>query len=232
MKADFTASDWDKIRLVAFDVDGTLYRQSALRRRIAYDLLVHSIRRCNLKDIRVLKKYRNVRERMAEAQVVDFDCALVAETAEATGISPACVQQIVLRWMERQPLPYLAGYRYPVLVELFAGLRRNGKTIGILSDYPAKDKLEALNLAADHVVSASDIGVGLLKPHARGLEHLISEAGVEPHQTILIGDRPERDGIVARKVGAWALIRSARPIEGWQSISAFDDDLFAPLLQN
>jgi FMN phosphatase YigB (HAD superfamily) len=71
----------------------------------------------------------------------------------------------------------------------------------------------------------------LLKPHPRGLEVLIAAAGVKPHETILIGDRPERDGLAARHVGAWALIRSSRPVEGWQSVTSFDDAVFAPVLR-
>lgn len=72
--------------------------------------------------------------------------------------------------------------RYPSLPEFFAGLRRKGKVIGILSDYPATAKLEGLGLAADHVVSAGDKGIGLLKPHPRGLEALIAAAGAARRQ--------------------------------------------------
>jgi hypothetical protein len=43
-----------------------------------------------------------------------------------------------------------------------------GKKISIFSDYPAREKLAAMGLAAHHVVAAGD--VGLLKPHARGLQ--------------------------------------------------------------
>ena len=34
-------TDWASIRLVAFDVDGTLYRQRPLRLRMARDLAIH-----------------------------------------------------------------------------------------------------------------------------------------------------------------------------------------------
>jgi putative hydrolase of the HAD superfamily len=226
----FTTSDWDSIRLVAFDVDGTLYEQSPLRRRITYDLAIYSISNRDMSVIRVLAKYRKIRERMSDEHVVDFERALIDETALATATTTDTVRAIVAEWMEQRPLPYLANCRYPGLPGLFAGLKRNGKAIGILSDYPSKAKLEALGLSADHAVSAGDAGVGTLKPHPRGLEVLIAAAGSEPHQTILIGDRPERDGLAARRVGAWPLIRSSRPVEGWQTVTAFDDALFAPVL--
>lgn len=222
--------DWDRLHLVVFDVDGTLYRQRALRLRMARELLFHTLWKRDLNVIAVLAKYRRIRERLGDEQVADFETALIAETAAATANSTDSVRSIVAEWIDRRPLGYLAACRYPNLSELFAGLRRSGKSIGILSDYPAEAKLEALGLTADHVVFAGDEGVGLLKPHPRGLESLVAAAGVEPHETIVIGDRVDRDGLVARRAGAKALIRSSRPIEGWQTFARFDDALFAPFL--
>jgi putative hydrolase of the HAD superfamily len=160
--------------------------------------------------------------------VPNFEQPLIAETAAAMGHSPNAVRELVTEWVEQRPLRHLVNCRYRALPELFAGLRRKGKLIGILSDYPAKAKLVALGLTADHVVSAGDERVGLLKPHPRGLETLIATAGVKPPETVFIGDRAERDGLVARRAGARALIRSSRPIEGFQTFARFDNSLFAP----
>ena len=137
---------------------------------------------------------------------------------------------IVEDWIERRPLRHLARVRYPGLAELFEGLRRKGKVIGILSDYPARAKLDALGLTADHVICAGDKGVGLLKPNPRGLETLIAAAGTQASATVLIGDRAERDGLAASRAGAKALIKSSRPVEGFQTFVTFDDPLFAPFL--
>jgi putative hydrolase of the HAD superfamily len=225
-------SDWDSIKLVTFDVDGTLYRQRPLRLRMARDMLLHAILNRNLNVITVLETYRRIRARLGDEEVIDFERVLIAETASATGNSQDAVRGIVAEWIEQRPLTYLGGCRYPGLPELFAGLRRKGKIVGILSDYPARAKLAALGLTADHVVSAADENIGLLKPHSRGLEALICAAGVRAHATMLIGDRAERDGLVARRAGAWALIRSTKPIEGWQTFTSFDDALFAPFLKS
>ena len=221
---------WDLIHLVVFDMDGTLYRQRQLRLRMARDILLHSLVKRDVNLIAVLAKYRRIRERLADEQAIDFERALIAQTAEATASSPDRVRTIVSEWIERRPLKYLAACRYPGVSQLFAGLRRSGKAIGILSDYPALEKLEALGLTADHIVSAGDDGIGLLKPHPRGLEFLIAATGVKPHETLVIGDRVDRDGLVARRVGAQALIRSSSVIEGWQTFTKFDDVLFAPIL--
>jgi FMN phosphatase YigB (HAD superfamily) len=222
--------DWDNLHLVVFDVDGTLYRQRPLRLRMVRDLLFYTLLKRDLNVIAVLAKYRRIRERLGAEQAIDFERALIAQTAAGTANSPDRVRAIVSEWIDQRPLGYLAACRYPNLCELFAGLRRGGKSIGILSDYPAEAKLKALGLTAHHVVTAGDDGVGSLKPHPRGLESLIAAAGVKPDETIVIGDRVDRDGLVARRAGAQALIRSSKPIEGWQTFAGFDDALFAPVL--
>jgi FMN phosphatase YigB (HAD superfamily) len=222
--------DWTGVKLVVFDVDGTLYRQRQLRLRMALDLLIDTVLKRDTKTIAVLARYRRVRERLGNEQVGDAECASVAQTAAAATVAPDKVRSIVAEWIEQRPLRFLAGCRYPGLPELFTGLRRRGKSIGILSDYPAKAKLEALGLTADYVVSAGDECIGLLKPHPRGLESLIAAAGVTPHEAVLIGDRVDRDGLVARRAGARALIKSSKRLEGWQTFVRFDDAVFAPFL--
>ena len=222
---------WDDIRLAVFDVDGTLYRQSTLRLRMARDMLVQALATRSWTHVKVLSRYRSLREELGEAETDGFDPLLVSRTAEVTGTPPKAVQAIVAEWMERRPLRYMERCRYDGITDLFAGLRSAGKQIGVLSDYPVTEKLAALGLAADHVACAGDEGVGILKPHPRGLQHLIGMAGVGSSQTVLIGDRVERDGHAARRAGAQALIRSDKPIDGWLTFRRFDDPLFGPVLQ-
>jgi FMN phosphatase YigB (HAD superfamily) len=88
-------------------------------------------------------------------------------------------------------------------------LRTAGVAVAVLSDYPAADKLAALELEADILVSAVDPRVDRLKPHPRGLQRVIELAGVEPEKTVMIGDRDERDGECARRAGARWLIKAA-----------------------
>src|ERR1700730_11597541 len=120
----FTPSDWDGIRLVAFDVDGTLYRQGPLRLRMARDMLLYTILKRDFNVIGVLAKYRRIREQLADEQVVDFERVLIAQTAKVTANSPDTVRAIVSEFIERRPLSYLARCLYPGVAELFVGLRR------------------------------------------------------------------------------------------------------------
>lgn len=223
------AIDWDRIDLIVFDVDGTLYRQSALRARMVKEMLLHVVRQRNVDVPSIVGTYRRVRDSMGADEVEGFEVRLVAETSRRTGRSRARVQSIVSEWIERRPLPYLAAVRYPGVLELFAAIKRIGTAIGIFSDYAAHAKLAALGLEADFVRSASDEEVGVLKPNPKGLECLMREAGVTPARTIMIGDRPERDGLAARRAGARCLIRSSRACAGWRTFTSYRSPVFAPL---
>jgi putative hydrolase of the HAD superfamily len=138
---------------------------------------------------------------------------------------------MVDEWIRRRPLKYVAALRYDGIAALFDSLRRQGKIIGIVSDYTAAEKLAALRLEADVVVAAEDPDVGVLKPHPLGLTTLLARAGVSPEQALFIGDRVERDGVAARRAGVRPLIRSPRPIPGWPTFPAYTAPTFRSLLE-
>lgn len=219
--------EWASVRLVIFDVDGTLYRQRPVRLRIARDLALDALRRLDLTPLRVLGAYRRVREAVGDAEIDGFEPVLIARTAEATRVSPAAVEAIVLKWIERRPLRYLRAARYVGVKTLIAGLRRHGKTVAVLSDYPAVEKLAALGITADHILSAVDPDIGILKPHPRGILAAMAAAGVDAAATLFIGDRIDRDGAAAHRAGVRVIIRSSKPIDGWATTTNFNNDYFA-----
>jgi len=229
MTLTFTRTHWQDIRLVAFDVDGTLYRQRPLRLRMGRDMVIHALTKRNRNVIRVVTAYRRIRERLASEEVADFERVLIAETAKSTSMSTECVHSIVSEWIETRPLRYLKSCLFSGVPQLFAGLQRAGKKIGIFSDYPAAEKLAAMGLVAHHVVAASE--VGLLKPHAKGLQSLMAKASTTARETLFIGDRADRDGVAAQRAGVRILIKSSIPIDAFQTFKTFHDSLFDPFMQ-
>ena len=82
--------------------------------------------------------------------------------------------------------------------------QQKGIQLVLLSDYGfAKEKLQALGLSPalfDWVISAPELGG--LKP-APELMHIISERiGVAPQECLVIGDRDDTDGEMARRTNA------------------------------
>jgi putative hydrolase of the HAD superfamily len=222
--------DWDTVDLVVFDVDGTLYNQAQMRLRMLRSLLANIAIERSLRVARVIRCYRQLREIISEKELSDFEPNLICRTAETAGADEATVRAIVTEWMEKRPLEHIRTCRYPRLTELFAKLGLQHKTIGIFSDYPATEKLSALGLTADHVIASGDRGVGILKPNPRGLHLLMERANVRPTQTVMIGDRIEKDGYAAKRAGVTALIRTDRPINDWACFSDYSDSIFAPVM--
>jgi FMN phosphatase YigB (HAD superfamily) len=217
---------WDGIRLVVFDVDGTLYRQFALRVCMMAEMAGHLVRTGDAAFVKVVKTYRELREEMGASEMQDFEDTLVARTGEQAGVPGDQVREIVADWIEHRPLRHLARCTVPGVRQLFAGLRRRGKQVAIWSDYPASGKLKALGLEADIVLASGDAGVRILKPHPRGLEWIMSAAGVGRDETLMIGDRDDRDGAAATRASVAALIRTRRSDAGFATFRTFQDPMF------
>lgn len=218
---------WDHIRLVVFDVDGTLYRQKPLRLTMLKLLVGDAIRTRSAQTFRVLADYRRTREHYADARVADFDDKLIAEVAGRAGVDPEIVAGLVEDWIDTRPLAFLRSAMVAGVDDVFARLRTSGRTIGVFSDYPAVRKLAALGLTADHVVAARDVGI--MKPDPSGLQAVMAAAGATPAETVMIGDRVERDVAAAQGCGVKALLRSAAPVSGQRCFADFHDPIFAAL---
>jgi HAD superfamily hydrolase (TIGR01509 family) len=126
--------------------------------------------------------------------------------------------------MYQRPLRHLLRCRYSGLTALFEGIRKSGRSIGVFSDYPAEEKIKALGLFADAIVTAADVGA--LKPDPRGLELVIRRANASPARTVMIGDRIDRDGFAAQRADAHCLIRARRAASGWTTFQSFEQPLF------
>ena len=222
--------NWNDIDLVVFDVDGTLYDQRRLRLAMLRRLLAATWRTRSLDTLLTLRTFRQVREALGDRPEADFMRLQYARTAARHHKTEDEVRVLTNEWMERQPLPLLAGCRYPHVDALFAGLRGAGKQVAVFSDYPAIDKLAALGLQAAPVVCATDAGVARLKPDPAGLLAILRRTGVDARRALMIGDRFDRDGVAASRAGMRALIRAGRPHPDYGTFRAYDDPVFQPLL--
>ncbi|TGQ40677.1 MULTISPECIES: HAD family hydrolase [unclassified Mesorhizobium] len=222
--------EWDQIRLAVFDLDGTLYDQRRLRAVMLLRLALHAANSRSLAVLQVLKAFRDCREKLGETLATDFATQQYELTAHRTGRSVDAVKAIVEEWIDRRPLDVLRGCRYRGVERVFTALMAQRKTLAVLSDYPAREKLQALGLSADIIVSSGDPDVGVLKPHPAGLQRVLDRAGVPAQAAIMIGDRVDRDWAVAKQHGMRALIRSRNPITGIDTFRDYEDEAFQPLI--
>ncbi|MBC3539183.1 HAD family hydrolase [Rufibacter sediminis] len=198
--------DFQKITTVIFDVDGTLYTQSKLRKKMLISLLRHyALRPWKAKDLLILHHFRAEREKRA-GYSGNLENAQYEWCAAKGNFAPDRIREVVNYWMFQFPNKYLAACVYPGVRKFFQVLQENNITIGIYSDYEAVEKLEAMHLKADLVVSSTNKAVDRLKPNPEGLLYIVDKLGVTPQECLFIGDREELDGECAIKAGMPYLI--------------------------
>ena len=106
--------DWCGVRVVVFDVDGTLYSQRRLRRRMEGALAAHcALRPWNLSVLRVIAAFRRAREELAALDVQGVSTKQYTVPARRLGVAPSTVQAVVETWMHERPLRYMSQVRFP-----------------------------------------------------------------------------------------------------------------------
>jgi len=204
--------DWEKVKLVIFDVDGTLYDQSKLRKKMLFALLgYYMLRPWRLNEMRILSHFRSEREKKAGAIGPDLDNLQYNWCADKGGYEVTKVKEVVVKWIFDYPNQYLAACTYPGTKDFLKALRQRGVKIGIYSDYKAHAKLKAMDLFADYIVASTDPEVDRLKPDPQGLLYLVAKAGVSVDECVFIGDRQEMDGDCALKANMRYLIIDKKP---------------------
>jgi FMN phosphatase YigB (HAD superfamily) len=223
--------NWRQVELVIFDVDGTLYGQSGLRRRMAFELAKHAIQGMDFSTPIILREFRKIREVLAIQNSRSFTSDQYLLTAKSCRCTPEMVRDVVSTWIEGKPLDFIRGYRIAGIEQVFAALRRQGRKIAILSDYPVEKKLAALGLSADLPVSAEDHDVLALKPNPAGIVKILRQASVSNQSALMIGDRFETDWKAAKAAGIDCLIRSRHPDPRAYTFRDYHDPCFKPLVE-
>ena len=198
-------------RAVLFDVDGTLYDQGRLRLRVAVDLMGEVL--CHpgqIKELAVLMKYRYVREHWerignsvgnAEFSGLCMEEQQYLYAARKMKCSAEWVKDVIHDRMHVRPLHFLMRYRDDGLTALLYTLRRRSVITAAYSDYPAAEKLKALDIDADYVFCSCDEAINVMKPAPEAMRKILDILGMEPEEVLMIGDRYSKDGLAAKNAG-------------------------------
>ena len=155
--------------------------------------------------VRALRAYRKAQEklRISGEHYADLAEAQLIEAIRTANVSEPFLRAAVARWMELEPLKSLVKVRRAGLIESLKRFKSNGISLGVVSDYPARPKLQALGVddLFDVVVSSQDIDVGEFKPSPRGLLIALDRLGVTPREAVYVGDRTDVDAKAACNAG-------------------------------
>jgi HAD superfamily hydrolase (TIGR01549 family) len=200
---------------VLFDVDGTLYRQEPLRRLMALQLLGWALRApiAAPRRIRALSVYRRAHESLRRTAGQNIAAAQIAAAAVATRLSADSIRSLVQEWMHERPAKHLRRLKATGLDRLLTLLESAGVRTGVLSDYPAGRKLQALDLADrfSPVLCSTDPAIDALKPNPRGFLLACEHWSLAPAEVLMVGDRVDADAAGASASGmACVLIRHGR----------------------
>ncbi|MNK02968.1 Phosphoglycolate phosphatase [compost metagenome] len=194
---------WDTLELVIFDVDGTLYDQKRLRKKMLTVLIkYYLVRPWRYRDLLILYNFRKEREKRAGHLSKNLYLEQFVWCSEKMKVPVDKVMQVVEKWMFNCPNKYLRQFAYPGLTFFFNVLKEKKILTAIYSDYESEDKLKSMDLSASLVVSSTDKQVNGLKPLPNGLNYIISQLDIKDRNNCLfIGDRDDLDGVCSRQAG-------------------------------
>lgn len=187
-------------KIVVLDLDGTLYSKHGMVKHMMASAILEwkmmLIERKTRKQLRGIWKgdkdsfYNMYFATMAQGHLFSQD---YAKWWYETRYMPLMVK-VIQKW--HKPVEWLLPFVHQC--------KELGVRLVVLSDYGhAKEKIQALGLDEsifDWVISAPELGG--LKPAAELMNRVAAKMGVQPHQCLVIGDRDDTDGELARSVNA------------------------------
>lgn len=183
-----------KISVIAFDIDGTLYSSSLFTLRIIPYFLRH---------LPFYLKYNKVRKILHKtAPLPDFyeyQARLLGDLLKCTPKeAKALVNSIVYEGLR----PYFEATKpFRHLDEVFKKLKDSGYKLALLSDFPPSQKGEIWGVKkyCDLILGTEELGA--LKPSKYPFGIMAKKLGVEPENVLYVGNSVKYDVLGAKNAG-------------------------------
>ncbi|MEL6256070.1 MAG: HAD family hydrolase [Bacteroidota bacterium] len=195
--------DIDKIKAILFDLDGTLYdlekMQKIMRKKILAHLLTNPWK---LKEILIVYYFRKDRKKAAGAFVPDLAITQYRWIQRRFDIPIEEVKAVIDKWMFSLPLNYLEDLAFSALYPFIKLLKEKEIPFGVHSDLPIGKKLEVLKIRPNLQSDSTDEDINVLKPHPAGIMAFAKKLGIREEEVLVLGDKLELDGRMAKEGGA------------------------------
>ncbi len=207
MKGRISKESIRKYKSYIVDVDGTLYFQAGVRRRMIWSIVCFTIKHpWRIQDIYIIYLYRLLRKNGKLTHARDFTNMEFAYVASKVNTTSEYVRDVVYQWMIDIPLKYIVQEKDKKLLDFLAERKKSKADIIIYSDYPVKEKLTCLKLDYSKGYYSDDERIKCMKPDPKGLINIIRANNLTVDNCLFIGDRLEKDGYCAEKCGMDYLI--------------------------
>lgn len=204
------------IRVVAFDIDGTLYPNAAMYLRSIPFALTH---------LRLVIAYSKIRKHVRKRRpVMDLQSLERRLLARELRIEEAEAARLIDVAIHEQWAAVINGVRpYPHVREAIERLKAGGIQIAVSSDFPVERKLKHLGLDDLFGCSLWSEESGYLKPHPEPFHALAECVGEEPANILYVGNSYEYDIVGAKNIGMRAAHLRRRPVRNSVADVTFND---------
>ena len=184
----------DGIKVIAFDIDGTLYPAYRLNVRIVTHFFAHMWEFFHFGLIR-----RQIRKTAPLPNLFEYQARLLGKRMN---ISPEEAKKVLDDTAYSGLEKYFKNIKpFNYVPETFAKLKEAGYRIALLSDFPPEQKgdLWGLKPYCDKILSTEKIGA--LKPSKYPFGILAMELGVKPQEILYVGNSAKYDVLGAKNAG-------------------------------
>jgi HAD superfamily hydrolase (TIGR01549 family) len=150
-----------------------------------------------IKEILVVRYFRKIRENENLLKNKNFKDVQYELASNKFKISVEETKSIIDFWLMKKPLKYLNLCKDKDLGKIIDTLHEKKIKIIVYSDYPALEKVKALNIKADYIYSSQDENILSLKPSPKALEYINKNLNLSFSDMLIVGDRYEKDGKLA-----------------------------------
>jgi len=186
------------IKAAAFDLDGTLYPNYRLYRRLLPFLLRYP---------RFFAAFVSVRRRLHQregepAEGLSFYEEQAALMAEILGKKPEEIREKTDHLIYRGWDALFSGVKpFPLVRETLEAFRQAGLKLAVLSDFPPARKIALFGMEGFFELVLSTEETGRLKPSGVPFAALANGLKLQPQEILYVGNSPKYDAAGARLAG-------------------------------